>query len=245
MRTLVFSQGRWKPHSLARPVTDGRFHEFQWMRLRLTPPPNAPPGPKWAQLFGRYLTTYFVPALLRQRMLVCLAAPAASGRASPAMQATSMRAGMRMSADYPDRDGRSNTDGRLPLRRRALRVERAAQRRRLLPLQPLRQAHRRRLLGAGEHRGEHVPDRAGRGARQGVAPPRRRLGEVLLRRVRCPALQPQSRRPGADERSLRGLRRGSRRAPELALLGRLRAGLVARPRRRPRALPGEPASLRR
>src|SRR3954451_17884229 len=101
MRTLVFAQGRWKPHSLALPVTDGRFHDRQWMCLRFTPPPKAPPGPKWAQLPGRNLTTYLEPALLRQRMLVCLAATPVAGTARPAMQVARTRATRRTKVRLP------------------------------------------------------------------------------------------------------------------------------------------------
>src|SRR5262249_31546223 len=73
--------------------------------------------------------------------------------------------------------------------------------------------------------------------------PRGRLREVLLRGVRRAPLQPQPRRPDADERPHGGLRRGPRRPPELARVRRLRAALGARPRRRPRALRRGEAAL--
>src|ERR1700730_12136394 len=73
-----------------------------------------------------------------------------------------------------DRD-RAVTDRRLPLRRRALRAERARAGGRLLPLQALPATHRDGILGTGSRRWTHVAPTPWRGARAGLAPSRRRL----------------------------------------------------------------------
>ncbi|CAA9523298.1 MAG: hypothetical protein AVDCRST_MAG30-3184 [uncultured Solirubrobacteraceae bacterium] len=69
-----------------------------------------------------------------------------------------------------------------------------------------------------------------------MAAPRRRLREVLLRRVRRPPVQPQSRRPNPDGDPAGGLRRRPRGPAGLAHLRRLRPAVGPGPRRRPRAL---------
>ena len=72
-------------------------------------------------------------------------------------------------------DDRAFDDRRLPLRRRALRAQRARRRGRLLPLHPLPGTNRQRRLSAGPDRRAHVPPPRGRGSGQVLAPPRRRL----------------------------------------------------------------------
>ncbi|CAA9503583.1 MAG: hypothetical protein AVDCRST_MAG30-2067, partial [uncultured Solirubrobacteraceae bacterium] len=131
---------------------------------------------------------------------------------------------------------RSVPGRRLPLRGRPLRALRAGGRRRPLPLHPLPAPDGHGLLRPGPDRRPDVPPGAGRGAPPGVAPPRRRLREVLLRRVRRPPVQPQPRRPRPDGDPAGGLRRRSGRPAELAHLRRLRAAVGSRPGRRPRAL---------
>ncbi len=118
------------------------------------------------------------------------------------------------------------------MRRGALRAERAGAVRRLLPLHALPAPHRDGGLAVGADRRPQPSARQGRGARQGLAPSRRRLGEVLLPRVRVAALQPQPRRPGADGRAHVRVRRRSGRAPEPAPVRRLRRGVGADPGRR-------------
>src|SRR5207247_1630556 len=72
----------------------------------------------------------------------------------------------------------------LPVRRRPRRADRARDRGRLLPLHPLPAAHGNGFLDPGPHRRQDLPAPPGRGAREGVAPFRRRIREVLLRRMR-------------------------------------------------------------
>ena len=128
---------------------------------------------------------------------------------------------------------------RLPLRRRALRAQRA-------PAQAgychcTRCQRRTGTAASAQARIDGRTFRAdrGRGRRSRLAPSRRRLREVLLRRVRLAPVQPQPRRPVADEHPHGGVRRGSRGAAELAQLRRLCGAVGADPRRRARALPRE------
>lgn len=126
---------------------------------------------------------------------------------------------------------------RLRLRRRPLAALGAADRLRLLPLQALSAPHRN--LGLDERPGarRHVHAHRRRGLDPRLAAGDR-LAQALLRRMRLGPVHDQSRGRLADRDADGRLRRGSRRAPRLSPVHRLRAGMGAGARRRPPPLRG-------
>ena len=111
------------------------------------------------------------------------------------------RDGAQAARGLEDAMTRAAADRRLPLRRRPLRARRATRARRLLPLHPLPAPNRNGGRDLGADRSRLAAHRGRRGARPRLATRRRRLREMLLRRLRRGALVGSSDRPRATSSS--------------------------------------------